>query len=1364
VTVEVSKYRKRFFACLLAIVCASRLPATDDVYFSKIGIEQGLSQFSVMSIYQDEWGAIWLGTREGVNRYNGTAMEVLLPAPGTPNTLSGNLIQKICGDGRGHVYIQTQNGVDAYNLQLSTCSPLQLNPVETIAYGQQCLWFAKGNKLYTRQAVDGQSSLFLDVKESHSPITVVLPASNGQVYAGTLSSGVFLIDRNRQVRRLIAPCSRISVIFEDSRGNIWIGSWHDGLFRTDRNGGVVSYRADAKKPNAISSDFVRTICEDNNGALWIGTEKGLDKLTPENGVAGHYNSDEDDARHLSNKSVWSLLKDRQGTIWVGTYFGGVNFFNPHTNIFSYHDLRRGGFRNKPFPIISRIVEDKAGNLFLCTEGDGLIYYNPQTGNYRHFNPDGLPGSLPNYNIKTAWYDARHDELWMGLHLGGLCKLDIRRFRFTLYRNVMPEREQSNVVRAIVPRNGRLLVATFNGVYVFDRNTGAFSLFSALLNDKVSYCTDMKVDSAGNLWIASRGLFHYCPETNEVRSWFFNPEDPASLSNNDVQKIFIDSGNRVWVATNGGGVCLFDGKSNSFVRYNSRTAGLENDFVSNLMQSPAGHLMITTTQGFSVLDVDRRQVHNYGIKNGFPLNSMFNGGMCLTRKGQIVMAGMNGLISFEEKNLPASNRPAALYLVNLRVNNRPVRPNDESGVLKTTLAYTSQIVLNHTQHSLSIGVASDNYVATNRPACYYRLEHGSDAAPWTELPKGAGDLNFMNLTPGDYLLTVEGRSPNNGETVAATRLAITIRPPFYKTWWAYLAWALLAAGAIGRYMAFSRSRLLLTATLEYEKKEKAHLEAVNQSKLEFFTNISHEFRTPLTLINGQVDMLLQSNLHTAAHRRVLSIRANVQNLKSLITELLEFRRIEQGHLKIKACEMDIVAFVHEIYRSFATCADRKQIAFGFACEAERIALCFDPVQLQKVFYNLLSNAVKYTPEGGNIAVEIRDLPEAAEIDIVDTGIGIHAGEADRIFDCFYQAENGAAINTGTPGAGIGLALAKSILKAHHAAVQVKSAPGNGSTFTVRMPKGSDHFDAGQLAEPLDVDRLCIARIEELREKETEPDSELPSDNRRPTGCTMLIVEDHDELRRLLKQAFDPLYTVYVAADGEEGLAMTIERRPDIVLSDVMMPRLSGFELCAKIKSNFELCHTPVILLTARASIEANVEGWQAGADDYVTKPFELTTLIVRCHNIINGRKILREKFGRQVDTSSQLMATNRIDSEFLEKAQAIIERNINNPAFDVQFLSREMALGRTKLFAKIKSIAGQTPNDFILTIRLKRAAMLLAERPEYNVSDVCYDTGFSAPKYFTKCFREHFGISPSGFRKKMVAQQSQEATEKTSGEL
>jgi signal transduction histidine kinase/ligand-binding sensor domain-containing protein/DNA-binding response OmpR family regulator len=1333
----------RFYYFLLFSVLAFLKPifASDDIYFSKIGIEQGLAQLTVSSIYQDELGYMWFGTREGISRFNGNSMMQIKPILNDSNSLSGNIIRNICGNRNGKVYIQTQRGLNEYDILQDKMSIIQRNNVDAIAYGIRNLWVAEGNKIYVWK--DNKKTLFVEIKEISSPIRVVYETLDQRLVIGTTSSGLYIVDQNKKHRLAINNCSQVSSIYEDESKNLWIGTWQNGLYKIERNGNSKNYKKDEKNPNAIASNFVRSICEDGKHNLWIGTRRGLEKLNVELEVFTHYQSGESSSLDLSNESIWALYKDMQGTIWIGTYFGGVNYFYPDIDFYNFHNLNSGIFKNRPFPVISNIIEDKNGQLLLSTEGDGLIIYNPKTKLYQNIRIGDDQNSLSSDNIKTAFYDSDENVIWLGTHLGGITRVDLFTNKTTQLKTIRADLDQSNIVRAIVPFNEKLLVGTYNGLFLLDKKTMQFSLFSEKLHEKLAFITDLKI-IGGEFYIGSEGMFRYNYKTGKLKSYHNVFGDSTSLSNNYITKIFIDSNNRVWIGTNGGGVNLFDPKNDKFKHYSSQNIRLKNDYVSNLMESKYGYLYIATTQGLSVLDIENNKLINYDVENGFPLNSLFNGGMLTRKSGEIFIAGMNGFVSFNEENLSITQRPFNLNLVNIWVNNELITTTGESGILKKSLPYTTGIKLNHKQRMLTIEFATNNYIEFNKPSYRYQLEGLSTS--WIELPSGLQKLNFMNLKTGKYKLILQAFSPATKETIAETYLKIVVTPPFYLSWYAYLIYFMLAGFLIWRYILFIRSRLILQTSLEYEKKEKQQLEEVNQSKLRFFTNISHEFRTPLTLISGQLDMLMQmSNIQPTVFNRILNIKRNTLNMQNLINELLEFRKSEQGHLSIKIQKKDIVSFLYEIFLSFKEYANYRKINFDFKHAEQTIDLWFDPQQMQKDFYNLISNAFKYTSKEGNIEIDVVEHPENVVVVISDTGIGIESESIKHIFDRFFQVENGLKSNETSPGTGIGLSLTKNILDLHFADIQVESAKNIGTQFYVTLKKGKEHFSAVQIE---DTTAEIVENSEFVGEIDTDFFTEIKEtqlQNNEPIH-SMLIVEDNEDLRDLLVSIFEPIYTVYTAVDGEEGLDKTLEKQPDIVLSDLMMPKMSGSEMCSKIKNNFLVSHIPVVLLTAQTAIEFNIEGLRLGADDYIIKPFHVKTLITRCNNLVNNRKALQEKFSKQIDTSPRLVATNKIDREFLEKATQIVENHLDNSSFDVQAFSNEMALGRTNLFTKIKGITGKTPNEFILNIRLKKAAFWLANSPEYNITDITYMLGFSTPKYFSKCFKEQFGVSPSAYRK------------------
>lgn len=1332
---------------LVQLLIILPLQSENDIYFSKIGIEQGLSQLSVMTIYQDELGVMWFGTREGVNRYNGNMIEVIRPIPNDSGSLHGSLVKHICGNRNGSVFIHSQNGVNEYRLRTGEMRSIQRDYTDAINYGIRNLWIAEGHKLFAY--ADGVKRLHLVLPDEDMVIRTILETSDQRIFLGTLSSGVYVADPNKKIRKVISNTSQVSEIFEDALKNVWVGTWQEGLYRIDRSGVVRNYRPDATGSNSLSSHFVRAITQDNRDYLWIGTRRGLDRLTIQTGEFKHYASGADKYKQLSNESVWSLYKDTQGTIWAGTYFGGVNYFNPEVDFYTFHDLQAGFFMNQAFPVISDIIEDQQRRLFLCTEGNGLIQYDPVRRTYRNFTAQpGNPNSLTADNIKVGYFDKEANELWLGTHLGGITRYNLNTGRFTGIPKLHPDWDQSDIVRAFIPYGDKMIVGTYNGIFTVDKRTGAIALLSETLHDEVSYAVDLKlVDDY--LWIASRGIYRYHLPTGKVTSYFWEKDNPMSLSNNNVMKLMLDSKNRLWIGTNGGGVNLYDVVNDQFIHFTVAGNGLINDYISNLMESPFGYIFIATTKGLSVLDPDSKTISNYSTENGFPLNSLFNGGMRTLLSGELFIAGMNGMVSFYEEHLSIPKRMFNIHFVNLHINNEKVFPGDESGVLALALPFTKSIRLNHRHTMITLEVASNNYIAVNQPIYRYKLDGFNSA--WTLLPGGINTLNFMNLNPGRYTLVVEALSAVDMSVVATTQLGITMLPPFYQSWYAYLFYIAFISFVVWRYIVFSRSKLLLKASLAYEKKEKEHIESVNQSKLRFFTNISHEFRTPLTLIGGQVDMLMQmQNIAPSVYNRILNIKRNTLNMQTLINELLEFRKTEQGHLQLKVVEQDIVAFVYEVFLSFSEYANYRSIKFNFDTKEDRVMIWFDPIQMQKVLYNLISNAFKYTPKNGSITLYLLQSADNVTISIADTGIGMETDALVKIFDRFYQAENGLEINSMNPGTGIGLALSKSIVEAHHADIQVESTKDVGSVFKIILKKGSSHFAEDQKIKLSSADELCMNCVEELDSAFLQEVIEAQPKGQHP--YSMLIVEDNEDLRLLLKQIFEPIYKIHTAANGEEGLEMTIEHQPDIVLSDLMMPLMSGSEMCSRIKNNFLVCHIPVVLLTAQTAVEYNLEGLRLGADDYITKPFNVKTLITRCNNLVNNRRVLQEKFSKQVDVSSRLVATNQLDQEFMEKAIRVVEEHLDDSEFDVPAFSREMALGRTKLFTKIKGITGQTPNDFILNVRLKKAATLLNNHPEYNISDVTYMLGFSSPKYFTKCFKDHFGTTPSEFRKSEVIEE------------
>lgn len=582
------------------------------------------------------------------------------------------------------------------------------------------------------------------------------------------------------------------------------------------------------------------------------------------------------------------------------------------------------------------------------------------------------------------------------------------------------------------------------------------------------------------------------------------------------------------------------------------------------------------------------------------------------------------------------------------------------------------------------------------------------------------------------------------------LNIHVSAPFYATIWAYLFYVLCLTALMVAFVRFKTRQAALRSSLEFERKEKERIEELNQVKLRFFTNISHEFRTPLTLILGQIEVLMQMDLGTTVYNRIQRIYKNAWHMRNLISELLDFRKQEQGYLKLRVEEQNLVTFTRQIYMCFYEYAQKKEITYRFDSVEETISVWFDPIQLQKVIFNLLSNAFKYTSNKGNITVEVRKVASQAVVSVCDTGIGIPVEHISKIFDRFYQTDNASSSSSFTLGTGIGLALAKGIMNMHHGKIEVESTVGEGTKFILSLPLGNRHFSDEEMAvtegrESLIIPEASVSSYGQLMAEEIkEPESQKNMDEE--DKPTILLVDDNTELLSMLEDIFLPMYNVYTACNGREGLEMAQQIQPDLIVSDVIMPEMSGKDLCYKIKTNVELSHISVVLLTAQTSVEYVVEGLMFGADDYITKPFNIKVLVARCNNLIKNKKRLIAHYAGKVITESPVAeAINEKDKELLTKCVNIVRENFENPDFDVTALASELCMGRSKLYMQFKQMTGLTPNEFILKVKLDEAMSLLTEHPELNITEISVRLGFSSPRYFSKSFKAFFGIAPQGVR-------------------
>ena len=843
-----------------------------------------------------------------------------------------------------------------------------------------------------------------------------------------------------------------------------------------------------------------------------------------------------------------------------------------------------------------------------------------------------------------------------------------------------------------------------------------------------------LDSKNRLWFASDdGCVAYVIDEGRFETYRISLKKQVRAQKELVNVIYEDQKGNIWVGTHGNGLFLLDKKERLF-RLHTPESVLSGENIRVLGETPSGNLLIGTGHGLSVLEQKDGKVINFNSKTGFPLTLVNRKSMHVSRNHDIYMGGATGLVAIRESSLSYPPKIYDLELAHLYVNNKEITTGDQTGILNKSFAYTDRIKLNYLQNVFSIGFSTDNFLHIGGGEVEYRLIGSNDE--WSENRLG-NDITYTNISPGDYVFEI--RLKNFPEVIRS--LHITITPPFYATWWAYTIYVCVILTILFFVVREYRIRLFLKTSLDFELREKQYIEEMNQSKLRFFTNISHEIRTPITLILGQVDLLLNSGkLSTYAYSKLLNIHKNAGNLKSLITELLDFRKQEQGLLKLKVSQFDLYSLLKEHYVLFKELAANRNISFVLHADCEQCLVWGDRMQLQKVVNNLLSNAFKYTSDGGSISMELADGADECMFSVSDNGAGISEEDYVKIFERFYQAENIGQYG----GTGIGLALSQGIVKAHQGDITVESQLGKGSCFKVTMKKGDAHFDSSvsRIEPEQDKEYIYYSEDKELLVKEVQ----TAQSESGTTDCKLLVIDDNEEIRNILVDIFSPLYTVETASDGEEGYEKVKMMQPDLVISDIMMPGMPGTELCAKIKNNIETCHIPVVLLTALSAPERELEGLRIGADIYVVKPFNMRRLVMQCNNLINTRRLLQNKYAHQLDSKAEKIATNELDQRFIEQATQVVEDNMENPEFSVDVFSREMGVGRTVLFQKIKGITGSTPNNFIMNLRLKKAAYFLQNSPEMNISDIAYRLGFGNPQYFNKCFKELFDIAPTQYRK------------------
>lgn len=1330
-------------------------------YFRHLTLDDGLSQPSVMAITQDRLGRMWLGTREGVNVYDGVGITSykgwITYGQDEDKIWIGNEVSSIVSDSTGNIFMMIDGDIVKYDLTGGRFSRFtNTGNIRALgAYDGEVAYVA-GDSVFVKNPCDDITRLACIVPAAK--YITHLAADSRNYYAATYD-GLFVLDRSTRSSRVLLQGTEIYSSFVSRDGTLWITTLSRGLFR---------YRPEDTEPISVSmptppegvagASQCRHAIEDHKGKIWYGSFSGLFCYDPASGETRHIKIPMN-IGGLTHPSVFGMHCDRRGNLWIGTYYGGVNYFSPDNDRFlnfNYDDFIP---ENLSRSFVKDMVVDRNGHLWFATDGAGVGCLDRKWNIVAHLFTHNTDKSLRQNNIRCLEYDSVGNRLFIGTHLGGLSVYDIDRRSVTnLIDAPQYQKVPGNVIHKLKVHDGNLFIASRAGLSWMKLSSGTIRRVNAGLAPTI-----FDIDRDGNI---------YCISSHRVCRTA-NPTEPNAATTVIARldrKIFptqvcaTDKG--VLVTTLGNGIlyCPYDGSPVEYI--NTTNSRLPDDYCYAISRGRENEVYVTTENNVVKLNMGNRSIQSVSFSDFFPESHIINECALLSlADGDILVGSTKGITRLNGNSFSTSdvtNSTPCIYFSRLLLQNKDVAAGDGTGVIALALPFSDHIVLppDHNDFSIVIGV-SDYLATTGATNIEYRME-GIDSH-W--LPASGNEVRYRTLPSGSYRL--HARRPDGQEI----SIGITVSTPWYSSWWAWLMFLAIAV-AVGFFII--QKTLVATRlrrSLKKEKTERAQIEKLNQEKFVFFTNVSHEFQTPLTLIISHIDILMSRyRRHPGLIDSLMRVRAHSEQMSHLITQLLEFRKLQQNQQVLRIGLHDANEILRETATPFRDYAAKRGIDFTItACDTNPRG-AYDPSLLNRVLVNILSNAFKYTPDGGKISCAVKTLASGEVVfEVEDNGRGIAEKDLPYIFDRFYNgtADEIRHHNVDYHSTGIGLAFAKSIVDKHHGTINVRSHEGVGTVFCVIIPGSADifandsnvtfdthHASATDNRQTIPLESVASQASpvpdenEEaaISEYEPQPDTDKP---------LLLIVEDNIELRNNLTEFFAPYFRIAEAGDGEEGLQKTRELIPDIIISDVMMPRMSGTEMCRTIKAELELCHIPVILLTALSATESKLEGLNTNADDYVTKPFESSLLLARVDNLLRLRRILRRQFEKQPVNEVDMSLVNPLDRKLLKSTIEAIEKHLDNPDFDIPMLCREVGVSRSLFFNKFKSLTGMTPNAFILNYRLKHAAALLIAQPHLSVADVSDRTGFATPVYFSRCFRKQFGVSPLSYRKGSAESDSQQ---------
>lgn len=1311
-------------------------------HFTHITINNGLPHQQVSSLAQDPKGYIWIGTRNGLSRYDGYGLTNYFHNALDKQSLFCNFITCLYNDSRGRLWIGTDKGMGRYRQATDDFDFLHadIGSVQHISEMSDGRIVAGGKKLFV---FDEKQQRFVQLPMIENDYVVSLAtdkknrlyvATNHNIYCYSanftrinkvegLDTRTFLTDNDGSI---------VPMLF-DSKGRLWVGRNGKGIMchdmKTRRNIMVNGLEGD--------QNVVRTIAEDKLHNIWLGTEKGIIIVHPDMTHEDVY-QDFRDRNLINDNAIYSILCDKLNNMWVGTYFGGVNLFQRSSTQFEWYEpgYEADYIKGKA---VRMMCEPTPGQLWIATEDGGLNVLN--TGSEVFSLP--LPIAKTGRNIHSLCYDPATGNIWIGTFLNGLLCYNMRNHALQHYK--LSHGLQSDAIFYLArQRNGTLWMATTHGLYYYDKTNDRFNAVQKpWLADSFMYT--LCVDEKDNVWVGSTraGLFYIDTHTHKVKHWEMNGKN--GLADNYITSL-ITTPKLVLIGTSNNGLQTLDRRTGR-IEWLSDDNILRTCTVCGFLADKNDNIWITTSQGLFSYNIRTKTITRFTEDNGLPSNQFNFSSTLLASNGKVYMGTVNGLVAFNPNKVQTKSGPLVVHFSRLMINNRTITVATPDSLLKMPLDDTSTLTLSYDE-SRSFTIDYGVIMPGNTEGIEYEVMLEGADKQWRNVGRERVFHGF-NIAPGTYTLKVRANNGNTPwETTPIKSIRIVVKPHVLLSVWAimvYIIIILIGAWVIYRH---TRNRLRERENLKKAQREKERIEAINKAKMEFFTTVSHELKTPLTLIAAPLRTIHTEHLDKDTAANVELAVKNAVKLEKMIGDLVTFNKVESGSLPFYLQYGNPIVFIARIMAMLRHIADEKKITFIADCQNNDEDVWFSPTYVEHITTNLVLNAVKYTSAGGHILAKADimtgdDKLLYLRIEVADNGIGIERNEINNIFDRFYQTKRG--YNAGQGGWGIGLSLVKKMAEAHHGSVSVDSVVGEGSTFTAYLCVSDKAFaDKCKIAKGTELVPLSHYHLQSVPEDLAQaymPEHDV-KEKVREANISLLIIEDNADMLHFLASYFSPKYNVYTVTNGEEGLQLLAKYSIQLVVSDVMMPVMDGYELCRRIKSDINTSHIPIILLTARSDSSDMLRGYKCGAEAYVMKPFDPQMLDMQVANIINTQRQQQERFSNGTETVNDEVVINDIDSDFLARVSKLVDENIDNSHFCIQDVTTSLGISRSLLHVKMKSLLNTSMGDFIKKRRLEKACQLL--RSGKNVSETAYMTGFSDPNYFSKAFKKHFGKSPTEY--------------------